>query len=202
MDALYLISLPLIGAVIGWLTNWVAVKMLFRPQRAIFILGYALQGVVPKRREELARIIGEVVEKELLSLDDLIESVKSGEAMDRISVAVARSIKARIMDRLPVFVPLAIKRTVSEIITDQIQKDIPGVLEEFLVRFRVMLQETVSFQSIVEEKVNNFSLDRLEQVVQSVTAKELKHIEILGGVLGFLIGLIQIGLYYISRAVS
>jgi len=198
LDILYYASLPLIGAAIGWITNWVAVKLLFRPQRPVSILGYTLQGVVPKRRDELARSIGEVVENELLSVDDLIEAVKCGDTMDRIAGAVSRAIRARIMDRIPAFVPVSVKRTVSDIITDQLRKDIPAVLEESLARFGSTVRETVSLKAIVEEKVKKFSLDRLEQVVLSVSARELKHIEILGGVLGFLIGLAQVGILYLS----
>lgn len=198
MDILYYVSVPLIGAAIGWVTNWVAVKLLFRPQRPVNILGYTLQGVVPKRRDELARSIGEIVENELLSVDDLVEAVKCGDTMDRIAGAVSRAIRARITDRIPVFVPVSVKRTVSDIITDQLRKDIPAVLEESLARLSVTVKETVSLKAIVEEKVNNFSLDRLEQVVLSVSARELKHIEILGGVLGFLIGLAQVGILYLS----
>jgi uncharacterized membrane protein YheB (UPF0754 family) len=190
--------MPLIGAAIGWITNWVAVRMLFRPQRPVNILGYKLQGVVPKRRDDLARSIGEVVESELLSVDDLVQALKSEDNMDRIAGAVSRAIRARIMDRLPAFIPGTVKRTVSDIITDQLKRDIPAVLEESLARFGVTLKETVSFKAMVEEKMNGFSLDRLEQVVLSVSAKELKHIEILGGVLGFIIGLVQAGMLYLS----
>jgi len=198
LDILFYISLPLIGAAIGWITNWVAVKMLFRPQRPVDILGWKLQGVVPRRRAELARSIGEIVENELLSVDDLIEAVKCGDTMDRMAEAVARAIRSRIMDRMPVFVPLSAKRAISDIITDQLRRDIPAVLEESLARLSVTVRESVSLKAIVEEKVNNFSLDRLEQVLLSVSARELKHIEILGGVLGFLIGLIQVGILYLS----
>ncbi|MFZ5642357.1 MAG: DUF445 domain-containing protein [Bacillota bacterium] len=196
-DIIYLISLPIIGAGIGWLTNWIAVKLIFRPHNPVSILGYTLQGVVPKRRAEIARSIGQVVENELLSVDDLVKAMKSGDVMDSISWAVARSIRARIMDMIPIFVPHSVKTTVSDIITDQIRKEIPAVLEESLARFSVTLKETVSFQSIVEEKVNNFSLDRLEQVILSVSARELKHIELLGGILGFLIGLVQVIILYL-----
>lgn len=197
MDILYYVSVPLIGAAIGWVTNRVAVKLLFRPQRPVRILGYTLQGVVPKRRDELARSIGEIVENELLSVDDLVEAVKCGDTMDRIAGAVSRAIRARITDRIPAFVPVPVKRTVSDIITDQLREDIPAVLEESLTRLHVTVKETVSLKAIVEEKVNSFSLDRLEQVVLSVSARELKIIEILGGVLGFLIGLAQVGILYL-----
>lgn len=202
INTYYLISLPLIGAVIGWATNWGAVKLIFRPYKPVSLFGYVIQGVIPKRREDLARSIGQVVEKELISVDDLIETVRSREAMDKISLAVAGSIRARIMDRMPGFVPLSVKRAVSDIITDQIQKDIPSVIGESMERFGRLMKETVSFQSIVEDRINGFSLERLEQMVTEVSSRELKHIEILGGVLGFFIGLVQALIIYLAAGTN
>ncbi|MFZ5633302.1 MAG: DUF445 domain-containing protein [Bacillota bacterium] len=190
--------MPLIGAAIGWLTNWLAVRLLFRPYRPVNLLGYKIQGVIPKRRAELARSIGQVVEKELISVDDLIEAVRSRETMERISAAAAVSIRARIMDRLPAFIPLSIRRAISEVITDQVQSEIPTVITGMFERFSAMVKDTVSFQSIVEERINEFSMDRIEQMVLTVSARELRHIEILGGVLGFLIGLVQAGILYVT----
>jgi hypothetical protein len=46
---------PVVGAVIGWLTNYVAIKLLFRPHVPFSLLGYQVQGVIPKRRKEIAR---------------------------------------------------------------------------------------------------------------------------------------------------
>ena len=60
--------LPLITALVGWGTNYLAVKMLFHPRRRIF----GLQGVVPKRHHDLAEKLALMFEKELLSGDDLL----------------------------------------------------------------------------------------------------------------------------------
>ena len=50
---------------------------------------------------------------------------------------------------------------------------------------------------MVTDKVSNFSSDKLEEILQSVMKKEFKFIEIIGGVLGFVIGLIQMGLSFL-----
>ena len=66
-------TLPVIlGAIIGYLTNSVAIRMLFRPIRAIRILGVRVPftpGVIPRQREELARSIGRMVSRDLLTDD-------------------------------------------------------------------------------------------------------------------------------------
>jgi len=56
MIEIKIIFIPLIGAIIGLLTNWIAVKMLFHPRKEIF----GIQGVIPKRKKDIARRIGEI----------------------------------------------------------------------------------------------------------------------------------------------
>ena len=71
-----LITTPLIGAVIGYATNWVAVKMLFRPQKEVRLFGRRLPftpGVIPKGKERLARAVGRAVEEKLLAREVLQE---------------------------------------------------------------------------------------------------------------------------------
>ena len=87
----YLIG-PLSGSVIGYFTNWLAIKMMFRPHKAKYIFGIHVPftpGLIPKERGRLAEAVGssisenlmnrEVLEKNLLSEDMLI---KIGEGYD------------------------------------------------------------------------------------------------------------------------
>ncbi len=197
MDLYIFIVMPVIGAIIGWITNWTAVKLLFRPYRPISMLGYKLQGLIPKRQQDLAKSIGEVVEKELISVDDLLETIRSDELLNKVSIAAADSIRTKIIEKFPIFVPLSIKRAVSDIITDQIRMEIPNVINETLDSFGIAIKEKVSFQEIIRQKVSNFPLDHLEKMVFAVSARELRHIEFLGGVLGFIIGLVQAVLIFL-----
>ena len=73
---LTIVIMALIGGVIGWITNVLAIKLMFRPINPIKIpiLNLEIIGLVPKRKKEIAKNIGEVISKELLSVDDLINS--------------------------------------------------------------------------------------------------------------------------------
>ena len=60
------IATPLIGAVIGYVTNWIAVKMLFRPRKEIRVFGKRLPftpGVIPRGQGRLARAVGNALHK-------------------------------------------------------------------------------------------------------------------------------------------
>ena len=65
---------PLIGAVIGYFTNMIAVKMLFYPRKPIYVFGHQLPltpGAIPKGKERLARSAGKIVQNELFTREDI-----------------------------------------------------------------------------------------------------------------------------------
>lgn len=65
---------PLVGAVIGYFTNYLAVKMLFRPKKEVYILGHKLPftpGAIPKGKPRLAKAIGNIVANTLLTEEDI-----------------------------------------------------------------------------------------------------------------------------------
>ena len=68
-----------VGTLIGWFTNYLAIKLLFRPYKEVNLLFFKIQGLIPKRRDEIAENISEVVEKELISLDDIAEKFQNSE---------------------------------------------------------------------------------------------------------------------------
>ena len=78
---------PLLGAIIGYVTNRIAIKMLFRPLNPKRILGLRVPltpGVIPRNRFDLARTIGRMVSEQLLSPQALREQLESPEFRDRI----------------------------------------------------------------------------------------------------------------------
>ncbi len=84
---------PLIGAVIGYCTNYIAVKMLFRPRNEIKVLGHTLPftpGAIPKNKPRLAKAIGEVVETTFFGEETISAQFLSGEAEDN---AVAQMVR-------------------------------------------------------------------------------------------------------------
>lgn len=199
MNVAQLVLMPLVGALIGWLTNWIAVKLIFRPYLPVNILGYKLQGVVPKRRQELAISIGEVIEKELLSVDDLLGFMKSGEVLCGIEETLTQALKVRVLDRFPAFIPLSIKNAISDTIAEQMHRHLPSLIAEMTEKYGERFKEQFKIGSMVEAKVNSFPLERLEQMILSISSRELKHIEVLGGLLGFIIGLVQAGIVLVLK---
>ena len=67
------IAPPLIGAVIGYITNYIAIKMLFRPLTPKMIFGRRLPftpGIIPRRKAQLADALGKAVFAKFFKWDD------------------------------------------------------------------------------------------------------------------------------------
>lgn len=85
------ISIPIIAGVVGYVTNKLAIKMLFRPLKPKwYSLGW--QGIVPRSRTKLASLIGNMVAKRLLSPDDIASSVFKNEFSANMSKYIAEKL--------------------------------------------------------------------------------------------------------------
>lgn len=80
---------PIIGGVIGYITNDIAIKMLFHPRHPIYIGKWRVPftpGLIPKEKDRVARSIGNVVSTQLLNSDILVEVLTSEEMMRKLRV--------------------------------------------------------------------------------------------------------------------
>jgi len=129
MLELKFILIPIVGFLIGYFTNWLAIKMLFHPKRKIL----GIQGILPKRKKILAKKIAEVSPK---------------------------------------------------IMPDYFQKleKIPFIGEKVIGLFK----------NAVENQVNSLSVEDLEELTYKVMKKEMNFVIWMGGVIGFIIGCVQL----------
>ncbi|MDO4490493.1 MAG: DUF445 family protein [Lachnospiraceae bacterium] len=90
---------PLIGSVIGYCTNFIAVKMLFYPRKEIRLFGHRLPftpGAIPKGKDRLGRAIGKAVGETLLTREDLEKKLLAPEVSSSIAEALAEGLSCPI----------------------------------------------------------------------------------------------------------
>ena len=190
---------PLIGAVIGWFTNFVAIKLLFRPHAPVSILGFSVQGLIPKRRRQIARSMAETIESELLSSKDfasILDSVDwKGEVEHVIEELVEHRLSSKRLSKVPIigFVSDNLKTQIKYLIT----KEILSQIEKKKAGFKGKLQKSIDVRGVVTERIDNLDLVKFEGLLHKFIAKELKHLEWLGGLMGFIIGLVQSVIFYL-----
>jgi uncharacterized membrane protein YheB (UPF0754 family) len=117
--------------------------------------------------------------------------------MDLIGKKIEKTIRNKLVQNFPML---------SMFLTDEMVEKVTNLfkteLQEFLIEtaqgIGSKIEEKVSIEKIVREKVEAFSTDKLEEILYSIMKKEFRFIEITGAILGFLIGCIQLSLAIIG----
>ena len=189
-----LLIMIFISATIGWITNWVAIKMLFRPHKEINLGLFKIQGLIPKRKAEIGSGIANIIQNELISVKDVISNIDREEFSKRLNSSIDRvlekNLKGKVKEKFPVL---------QMFFSDRMAKDVSNTIKDIIMEnqekifeiFSNYAEENIDFEIIISDKISNFSLDKLEEIVTLLAKKELKHIEVIGAILGGLIGVAQ-----------
>jgi len=192
---MYIYLLPLIAALIGWITNFLAIKMLFHPRKPVNLFLFTLQGIFPKRQKALAEKLGNIVSKELFSIQDIKSAIENKDSLETINQTIDQHIdnflKVKLVETMPMLGMFMNDDLLAKIKTT-LMTEISQVMPEVIEKFVDNIEKKVNVEAIVYEKVVNFSSDKLEEILYSIMKKEFRFIEFIGAVLGFIIGVIQV----------
>ena len=238
---IYLIS-SLIGAIIGYITNFIAIKMLFRPYTAKKIGGVTIipQGVIPREKPNLAKNVANMVETHLLDKEEIHKLLNSDEFKNEIKNLISSKIDNFPMPNITEFIkhnPEKVATNISDFVMEMIKTKFPfamAILNEEMIRNMVLenidtlaskvnnmidldkivdkekikenlqneaitflenesykIIENLKIAELVENKVNSFDEQKLENMIFTLMEKHLKFINFAGAILGGIIGLIQ-----------
>lgn len=197
----WLILIPIISGFIGWFTNWIAIKMLFHPREPRRILGMTIQGVFPKRQQQFAEKLGKLVSNELLSIHEIKRKITNPEnlhdVMPYLEAKIDDFLRQKLSDVFPVISMFIGENTINQlknVFLNELETMFPGLINAYMNK----LEGALDLEKMVTEKVKGFSTDKMEEILVQIMSKELRFVEILGGILGLLIGLLQVGLTLLS----
>lgn len=195
MEWYKMILIPLVSMLIGWFTNYIAVYLLFKPENPVSILGlFKIQGIFPKRQSLLATRIGRMVADELLSFDDLKKTIQSPESLSVIIDHISKKINdyfERLMNDYRWAGALVGSKTRDKI-KRSLLDEIEQLLPQTIALYASNLEKKIKIDEIVAEKVKNLKSAELSRMLNNVLQKEFRFIEILGAIIGLIIGLTQV----------
>lgn len=190
-----LFLIPVISAFIGWITNWIAIKMLFHPKQPRRFLGITIQGIFPKRQKHIAQKLGSIVANDLLQVHEITANITQEENLKSLTPFIETHIdgflKTKLKEKLPI-VSMFVGDNMLQKIKEGLMEEIEVLLPQLIIQYADQLEEKLDIQSMVAEKITNFSSDKLETMLVSILQKEFRFIELIGAVLGFMIGLLQV----------
>lgn len=190
-----LLLIPIISAFIGWFTNWIAIKMLFHPRVPTKVLGITFHGIFPKRQRQFAEKLGKLVSNELLSFKDIEQKITDPNNIKKIMPHVEGHIdhflRNKLSEQMPVISMFIGDKTITQLKTVFIA-ELEILFPTIMTNYMGNLQNELDLEKIITEKVSGFSSDKLEEILNTIMSKEFRFVEIIGAVLGFVIGLVQV----------
>ncbi|MBS3766384.1 DUF445 family protein [Candidatus Bipolaricaulota bacterium] len=170
----YLLILPLVASLIGYSTNWLAIRMLFRPLEEKRIFGYRIPftpGLIPKRRNEIAENIGQAVGEHLLTPEALEERLKSPAVREQLEGGLENWLidflereRGSLMDGLP-------EESRSDVIAGL--DVLAGKVERWLGRVATGEDMESFLQGLVKNGVDLLSRKQLGELVDQWSYEEL-----------------------------
>ena len=127
-------------------------------------------------------------------MKDIISKISLDDMEENISLMIDKIFEKRLKEEIVKNFPMAalfLSDSMLDKIKNIIKKAILENKEEIISIFVNYLEKKVDIKEIIIEKINNFSLEKIEEIIISLAKKELKHIEYIGAVLGGIIGLVQ-----------
>ena len=194
---------PIIATVIGYGTNYVAVKMLFRPRNEVRLFGHKLPftpGAVPKGKPRLAKAVGNVVGNTLITKEDIKEKLLGEQfrsrVTDKISEIFSAEIREEIMtvskfdderytvqkEKISSTITLKIMTAVKELeIGELISEEAGKLIREKIggTMFKMLVSDDLikSVTAIIGDEVRKYIEENGAKLVREQTDKKLDDIE-------------------------
>ncbi len=169
---------PLLGALLGYLTNWIAITLLFRPRRKIL----GVQGLLEKRKAALARNTAEIIRTYLLNTRELRRLVDRDKARRTIDRLIRRQLSL-----MPGLGRRLLSRGLREL-TYHYFFDSDGYVKEEILKLAL---NDADLEKIMVDKISRYDIQQLESVIRRASGPEIQFIMLTGGILGFIIGLVE-----------
>ncbi len=197
------LSIPFIAGIIGWVTNWVAIKLTFKPLEFIGLrpfLGW--QGIIPSKAGKMASIFVEKTMFRLGTLEELFNSMEPDLIAEHISKIMDRRLEAYTDEILfyenPAvwrMLPQAVKEGVYERVRAEMPKLISGLMEEASGE----IEDLIDFEHMLVTRLEN-DKELLNRLFLDAGSEEFRFIVRSGLYFGFLFGLIQLTVWIFYKS--
>jgi len=188
--------LPTFGLVVGLLSNWVALKMIFSPVEPHVYFGgrLVIQGLFLKRQIEVSQEYGKLVATNILSSRNLIAAIISGPCSDKLFELIHKHVHAACDDYTGVSRPFIRLIAGQEkytkckrIIADRLIDGLPDTMRHV----EKHIERAMDLEKVLSERMGALPSSDFEQLLHPVFQEDEWKLVLMGGVLGVLVGMAQ-----------
>jgi len=188
--------MPLFGGLTGWLSDWLALKMVFRPKEPTRYLGlFTWQGLFIKRRQEVASEYGRLMAQRVLTPSAIMASVLSGPLSDRLYTMIQNEVRAAIDEQAGFARPLVVLSVGGEKYLEMkrlVAGKIVERLPEAMRHVEAYAFEALDIENTLKSKMAQLTVDEYEGLLRPAFQQDEWILIAVGAALGFLVGEMQV----------
>ena len=191
---LLFILFPLVCGFIGWVTNVVAVRMIFWPHDPVRFGPLSFQGVLPKNLNFFARILSKIITKEFITTSQMVRGLNPARLGKDINAFLGMTLDAllpKLRSTLPPGLQGLLTPETTNMLREVLDKEGEANLPQAIEVLAGHADNLLDLRQLTWDKLVEMGPKRLEEIIYEVSAKELNFIVVYGGYFGAALGLIQ-----------
>jgi uncharacterized membrane protein YheB (UPF0754 family) len=187
--------MPIFGGLTGWLTDWLALKMIFFPRLPRTFLGVTWQGMFQKRRMEVARDYGDLIAKEIMTVHNVLEAVLTGPKSDRLYAMIQREVQRSIDGQISVVKPFVVAavgpRRYQEMKHAAARKAIER-MPETVRHVEAYATGALDIRNTIVKQIQQLTPLQYEGLLRPAFKQDEWKLIAVGAIIGFLVGELQV----------
>ena len=194
-EILIYVSIPVTTGIIGWFTNWLAVRMIFEPREFVGLWKFGWQGIIPHHSVKMSGLITRILTERLIKPEELYQRIDPAQINELISGLVdykAREIVEKLIKAQNPLLWNVLPDFVKSNIIDEVRKQIPAQIQEIYHEFGKDLDSAFDFESVVSTSLSGKNTSYLIEMFQRCGGPEFLFIIKSGLWFGLGIGLLQL----------
>jgi len=191
-------QLPLFGLLVGYLTNMIALKMIFRPQQPVRYGPFVIQGLFHKRQSEVARDYGTLIADEIVTPSRIVEAVLKGPYADRVFNMIAYNVKNVIDQQSGLAKPFVAWTVGTQRYIEMKDKAVTKIVSALPVTMKHMdpyAKEAMDIAHTLSSRLEELSPTEFEAMLRPAFQEDEWILIAVGAALGFAVGVGQLILF-------
>lgn len=188
-------TLPVGGLIVGYATNWLALKMIFEPQQPKKIGFLTWQGLFLRRQQEVAAVYAELANAKLLTAEKITDTILRGPASDRLFVIIERHVNRMIDEHAGIakpYIVLGIGTQEYIGLKQQVCDKIMAYAPKPMRHTYAYVEQTMGIEEILRTKMEGLSPAEFEGVLRPAYQQDEWKLITVGAALGMLAGFLQL----------
>ncbi|MEO6489813.1 MAG: hypothetical protein ABIO04_07740 [Ferruginibacter sp.] len=186
-----------LSAFTGWLISFLVIKMLLSPSKAITFFGISIQGLIPANKDRIANGTGQLVQKEFLNYKGFEEKLSDPSLLAKLKPEIEAHVEHFLKEKLKAVFPLLSQfmgeKTLTQFKTAFLL-EIDNLLPIMIKNYLGGLKSDLKLDTIIAERISSIPTAEVQRFLYSNAKKQIRNLQIACSVIGFLIGLITVGI--------